>query len=275
MPLHTLLESGLFDTIAGLPVHPLVVHATVVLLPLAALGTIVLAFSRTLRGRFGWLVVATYAVAAVSAFVAKESGEALGHHVGEPRTHAFWGDIVPVVAIPAFLLTLVWFIVARRADKAERPSPAGTVLGIIAAVASAAAIAVTVLAGHSGAQAAWGDRLDTSTATASSSATPAATPSTAPTASAPATPSSAPSASQAAGTYTLAQVATHSTAASCWSAVNGNVYDLTKWITEHPGGSRRILDMCGKDATRAFQNEHADNQKAIETLAGFQIGTLA
>ena len=34
----TPLESGLFETVAGLPLHPLVVHFAVVLLPLAALG---------------------------------------------------------------------------------------------------------------------------------------------------------------------------------------------------------------------------------------------
>jgi len=46
---------------------------------------------------------------------------------------------------------------------------------------------------------------------------------------------------------TLAQVAVHSSRTSCWSAVNGSVYDLTSWIPNHPGGEEAILWMCGID----------------------------
>lgn len=40
-------------TLFGLPLHPLVVHAAVVLLPLAALGAIVIAVSERARKRYG------------------------------------------------------------------------------------------------------------------------------------------------------------------------------------------------------------------------------
>ena len=49
------LESDFFGFIAGLPVHPLVVHAAVVLLPLAALVLILLVFVPAWRTRFGWV----------------------------------------------------------------------------------------------------------------------------------------------------------------------------------------------------------------------------
>ena len=44
------------DKISGLPAHPLLVHIPVVLVPLAVLGTIVIAVSRKMRDRLGWIV---------------------------------------------------------------------------------------------------------------------------------------------------------------------------------------------------------------------------
>ena len=41
----------------------------------------------------------------------------------------------------------------------------------------------------------------------------------------------------ATGSYTLAQVAIHSSAADCWTAINGSVYNLSAWIARHPGGA--------------------------------------
>ena len=91
---------------------------------------------------------------------------------------------------------------------------------------------------------------------------------------APAQPSTTPAA-PAAGTYTLAQVATHSTAADCWSVVNGSVYDLAKWVSRHPGGSGTITGMCGKDATTSFLGKHSGSASANAALAPFKIGAIA
>jgi cytochrome b involved in lipid metabolism len=74
--------------------------------------------------------------------------------------------------------------------------------------------------------------------------------------------------------FTMAQVAEHKDATSCWSAVSGTVYDLTSWISEHPGGERQILGICGKDGTSAFNRQHEGKQKQADILAGFQIGPL-
>lgn len=40
------------------------------------------------------------------------------------------------------------------------------------------------------------------------------------------------------GTFTMAQVQAHNSASSCYSVVNGSVYDLTNWIDRHPGGKK-------------------------------------
>ena len=65
------------------------------------------------------------------------------------------------------------------------------------------------------------------------------------------------------------------TAASCWTVVDGSVYDLTKWIPRHPGGQKVIEAMCGTDASTAFHNQHDTQQEPRDALAEFRIGALA
>lgn len=86
----------------------------------------------------------------------------------------------------------------------------------------------------------------------------------------------APSPSTSAS-YTPAQVAAHSTKQSCWTSINGSVYDLTAWISQHPGGEARILSICGKDGTQAFEAQHGrpSDTEPKKRLATFKIGTLA
>ena len=90
-------ESGLFDTIAGLPVHPLVVHVAVVVLPVSAVAFVVLVLLRRARRRYGWLTMLGLFGGTAAAVVAKESGEALAKRVGTPATHASYGDLLPLI----------------------------------------------------------------------------------------------------------------------------------------------------------------------------------
>ena len=118
---------------------------------------------------------------------------------------------------------------------------------------------------------------DRGTDTSSSSGMEMSSTSTAPTV--PATPptgstntSTTPPASQS---YTMAQVGTHSNASSCWSAINGNVYNLTSWISQHPGGRDAILSICGKDGSVALNTQHGGQPNPAQALATFKIGVLA
>ena len=70
-------------------------------------------------------------------------------------------------------------------------------------------------------------------------------------------------------------MAKHGTASSCWTAIDGNVYDVTGWITRHPGGQRPILGLCGKDGSSAFDNQHGGQSRPAAELKQFLIGTLA
>ncbi|HVK27439.1 MAG TPA: DUF2231 domain-containing protein [Nocardioides sp.] len=153
----------MFDLVNGLPVHPLVVHAVVVLLPLGVVGTIAIALRPTWRIRYGHLVVACTAVATVLVPVATSSGEELEHRVGDPGRHAALGDqlIWFALALLATSAALVWL--ARRRDAGPG---SGAALHAAAAVALVAAVAAGVQVyrvGDSGAQAAWGDQVASST----------------------------------------------------------------------------------------------------------------
>lgn len=73
----------------------------------------------------------------------------------------------------------------------------------------------------------------------------------------------------------MAQVKAHGTPADCWAVINGNVYNLTAWENEHPGGAQRIIDLCGTDATQAFNKQHSGQSEPAQELAEFKIGTLS
>ena len=155
----------MFDLVNGLPVHPLVVHAVVVLLPLATLGTIAIAVRPAWRRAYGPLVVACAAVATVLIPVATSSGEALEKHVGDPGRHAELGDQLIWFAIPMLVLAAALWWLDRRAVAAAGSSTgsSGTgVVRVVAVLAVVAALATTVQVyrvGDSGARAAWGDQV--------------------------------------------------------------------------------------------------------------------
>ena len=76
-------------------------------------------------------------------------------------------------------------------------------------------------------------------------------------------------------TYAMADVSTHASSASCWSAISGKVYDLTSWIGKHPGGDEAILAICGKDGSQLFDGKHGMDPKAKAVLPKFYLGDLA
>jgi len=74
--------------------------------------------------------------------------------------------------------------------------------------------------------------------------------------------------------YTMAKVKQNDSAASCWSAINGNVYNLTQWIKSHPGGASAIAGLCGTDGTASFNARHRGQASPTSTLAGYLLGPL-
>ena len=90
-----------------------------------------------------------------------------------------------------------------------------------------------------------------------------------------AAPGSTSSGPAGAEQYTMEQVAEHDDDQSCWTVINGEVYDVTSWVVRHPGGPDRIRGLCGQDGTRNFTGQHEGQEVPAGRLAEFKIGTLA
>jgi hypothetical protein len=152
----------MLDLVNGVPVHPLVVHAIVVLLPLAVLGTVAIALVPRWRTTYGPLVVGTALVATILIPVATSSGEELEHHVGDPGEHAALGDQLIWFAIPLVVLSALLVWTARRAaatDAVARRSWLPTAVAALAVLAGLAAGVQVYRVGDSGARAAWSDQV--------------------------------------------------------------------------------------------------------------------
>lgn len=74
--------------------------------------------------------------------------------------------------------------------------------------------------------------------------------------------------------FTMAQIAAHKDASSCYTVISGKVYDLTLWVKMHPGGTQAILSLCGIDGTEKFMAKHQGAKKQMDILARFYIGNL-
>lgn len=142
----------MFDTIAGLPIHPLVIHVVVIVLPAVALVSIL----AVARKRFhSWLPAITVGAAASvgAAYVAGESGQALESRVGDVGIHGEYGDYVKYAAFALFLAVgLFWVLVRRNTTRTLR-----NLVAVAVIVAAGSSLVTVVLAGHSGAEHVWKD----------------------------------------------------------------------------------------------------------------------
>ncbi len=139
----------------GLPLHPMIVHAPVVLIPLVAAGLVLLLVRPSLRRTVGPLVVLLAIGALVTSFAAVWSGEQLGEAMqrgSELDEHERWGNITRLLSV---LLTVgVVAFVALDRFKPDRRSLT-TAVGIVTAVVAMAAMGAVGFTGHAGAKLAW------------------------------------------------------------------------------------------------------------------------
>ena len=74
--------------------------------------------------------------------------------------------------------------------------------------------------------------------------------------------------------YTPTEVASHNSKTSCWTIMDGKVYDLTPYVSRHPGGEKNILKICGVDGASLFESKHGGESKPENRLASLYIGAL-
>jgi uncharacterized membrane protein len=151
------------EDVLGLPVHPLSVHAPLVLVPLAAILTLIVAASPDRRAKWGWLTAIVATVALASTYVARLSGQDL--------EEALFPDTLPPLVADHKQLgsNAIWFVLALwlavcalllldldRRRRTHISSPIlSTILAVVTIMVAMAAIAQIFWTGWSGAKSHW------------------------------------------------------------------------------------------------------------------------
>ncbi|MGE0058470.1 MAG: DUF2231 domain-containing protein [Dehalococcoidia bacterium] len=169
MGITPVILEGFDFTVFGLPAHPLVVHAVVVLVPLSALAFILTAWRREWRELYLLPISLMAAASAIAAFIAKETGESLeeavketGKRLGE---HPEQGDVAFIItilfglcAVGSYAVLSMGPEIRRRLgleDRMRLPVSDGTAAYLITLPFAIAATAYVIIAGHSGAELVW------------------------------------------------------------------------------------------------------------------------
>jgi predicted membrane protein DUF2231 len=141
----------MFDTITGLPLHPLVIHGVVVGIPLMAIITIVVAVRKNLRERYSWWVAGANFLLFLLTLVAKQSGEALQQARGGQIAleHGQLGSVLP------------WFVLVLAVSSAavagtSRNRALGPIAVVVSIVSSGLAVWWCIRTGDAGARSVWG-----------------------------------------------------------------------------------------------------------------------
>lgn len=160
--------------IGGLPAHPLIVHAVVVLLPLAAVGTLAIAARPTWRRNLGIPVFLIALVGVLAVPVATKTGDqlvdVLGGHDPLIEIHEARADRLLPFAVGFLVLLLAALLLGYRADRAARAdrthraegsaavrmqARVTTVVAVLAALAGLVVAGLVVWIGDAGATAVW------------------------------------------------------------------------------------------------------------------------
>lgn len=238
-----LLPYGTWADIDELPMHPLIVHGIIVLLPIAAVWTLVSVWKTNIFRKSWKVLYPLTIVSALGVIAAKSSGDSLAAAVGLPNEHADAGNrLIPIaIAMAGSVLLLLYFTLVRPI----KVFSTGT--RVLASIATVIALPITYIAGHTGAEAVWEEEY-------AEAQLPISTESL---------------------EFTFDEVAKRDSTDACWSVVDGVVYDMTTFIERHPAGASSIIDdMCGEDATEDFLGEHGGQGEPEKWLETLRIGVL-
>lgn len=236
------LPMGTWDEFTSLPIHPLVVHFTVVAVPVAAIWLIIAAVKQNVAQKSLVYLWALVVVIMLSLVVAKSSGDSLSAAVGYPQEHADAGNllltfsyVLGVLVLGLLFLTRVW--PQRKIE---------TVARIVCGVFAVALLPITYIAGHTGAEAVWEEPYEQAQEPIIDGV----------------------------AVISFTEVQKHNTVNDCWTVVDQNVYDVTTFVQRHPAGPGDIIGMCGTNASDDFLGQHkgqAEPEKWLETL---KVGKL-
>lgn len=72
-------------------------------------------------------------------------------------------------------------------------------------------------------------------------------------------------------TYTMEEIGTHASNKSCRAVIGTKVYDFTFRVSQYPEWSKKILAICGKNATKTFTKIRRNKVTPKIKLADFYI----
>ncbi len=153
------------STLFGLPAHALLVHAAVVLVPLAVAGLVATGWKQAWRNHYSLPIAAIAVAGAVFSFLAKQSGEPLKHSIRQAADqagvvanfgeHPEQGDTAFVFAVLFAAAAVGLWAVNRYREKYGLPTWAPSAGYFVALIPALLALLTMVQAGHSGAQLVW------------------------------------------------------------------------------------------------------------------------
>ncbi|KAL7415184.1 hypothetical protein BDY24DRAFT_383994 [Mrakia frigida] len=76
--------------------------------------------------------------------------------------------------------------------------------------------------------------------------------------------------------FAITDVGKHDKLDDMWMSHNGLVYDVTKFINDHPGGDDVLMPFAGKDITLAMSDEdsHVHSKSAYQMMSEFVVGRV-
>lgn len=237
------LPYGTWAEISDLPAHPLIVHAIVVLLPITSVLLAIGIFKNFQLRQFHIPLILIIAILNIGVLAAKSSGDSLAAAVGLPEFHAEWGNNL----VPLAMVLLIAFVLYSYFTFYQQIEILSKALGGLIFILAIGAIWMTYIVGHSGAESVWKGRY-------SQAKNPVEVSSRA---------------------ITLEEVRRHNVPSDCWTVVGSEVFDVTSFVYRHPAGSPAIKEMCGKNSSEEFLDEHSGQREPEMWLDKLKIGTLA
>ncbi|KAK7993080.1 hypothetical protein PG991_016259 [Apiospora marii] len=73
--------------------------------------------------------------------------------------------------------------------------------------------------------------------------------------------------------FSAKEVALHREGTDAWMTIHGEVYDVTKYLHDHPGGADVLVEAAGMDASEAFDNA-GHSEDAFEIMEQYRVGRL-
>jgi hypothetical protein len=158
----------MFDDFFGLPFHPFIVHATVVLLPGVALLALAYIMLRSWRWLLRWPLVLAALGTPLLTWVTVQAGEALKQDLGLPDavigTHQARGELLlyftlafgVVALVAAFALGGPSLLVSGAGNRRGAARPVQILVGLLLAVTAVMVLVQVMLTGDAGSRVVWG-----------------------------------------------------------------------------------------------------------------------